>query len=67
MKSFSDHATKEYFAAVAGIRDYSLILMRAYHPIHIAVTGYALLMLQDYSWKVENSLSLMETLKLFQE
>jgi hypothetical protein len=52
LKSLSDHNPKEYFAAVSSIKDYGLILLRAYHPINIAVTAYVLLMLQDYSWKV---------------
>ena len=59
MKSLSDHNTKEYFAEVGKIRDYAIILMRAYHSVNIAVTAYVLQMLQDYAWKVEDSLSLM--------
>lgn len=59
MKSLSDHNPKQYFGAVANIKDYSIVLMRAYHPINTAVTAYVLLMLQDYSWKVQNSMSLM--------
>jgi hypothetical protein len=67
LKSLSDHSPKEYFTTIAGIRDYAIILLRAYHPVNIAVTAYVMLMLQDYSWKVENSLTLMESLKLFKE
>jgi hypothetical protein len=39
---------------VAAISDYPIILLRAYHPVNVAVTAYVLLMLQDYSWKVES-------------
>ena len=52
---------------MATIHDYALVLLRAYHPVNIAVTAYVLLMLQDYGWKVENSITVMESLKLFKE
>lgn len=51
---------------VAAISDYPIILLRAYHPVNVAVTAYVLLMLQDYSWKVESG-SILETLKKFQQ
>jgi hypothetical protein len=44
---------------VANIHDYAIVLLRAYHPVNIAVTAYVLLMLQDYGWKVENSITIM--------
>ena len=59
LKSLSDHSPKEYFTTVATIKNYSLVLLRAYHPVNIAVTAYVMLMLQDYAWKVENSLTLV--------
>ena len=67
MKSLSDHSPKEYFSTVATIHDYALVLLRAYHPVNIAVTAYVLMMLQDYAWKVENSITMVESLKLFKE
>lgn len=51
---------------VATIPDYPIILLRAYHPVNISVTAYVLLMLQDYSWKVESA-SILATLRRFQE
>jgi hypothetical protein len=54
LKSLCDHNQKEYFNVVATIKDYPIILLRAYHPVNVAVTAYVLLMLQDYSWKVES-------------
>jgi hypothetical protein len=53
LKSLCDHNQKDYFSVVATIEDYPIILLRAYHPVNVAVTAYVLLMLQDYSWKVE--------------
>jgi hypothetical protein len=55
LKSLSDHNSKEYFNAVRDIEDYALVLLRAYHPVNVAVSAYVLLMLQDYAWKVEGS------------
>lgn len=67
LKSLSDHNPKEYFQVVGGMGDYTAILLRAYHPVNVAVTAYVLMMLQDYSWKVENGVSIIETLREFQK
>lgn len=66
LKSLCDHNPKEYFQVVATIPDYPIILLRAYHPVNVSVTAYVLLMLQDYSWKVESA-SILATLRRFQE
>ena len=52
LKSLSDHNQKEYFNNISDIPEYPLTLLRAYHPVNVAVSAYALLMLQDYAWKV---------------
>lgn len=66
LKSLSDHNPKEYFQVVSKLPEYTIILMRAYHPVNVAVTAYVLLMLQDYNWKVENGVSMLETLRAYQ-
>jgi hypothetical protein len=50
---------------VATIADYPLILLRGYHSVNVSVTAYVLMMLQDYSWKVESG-SILQTLQRFQ-
>lgn len=67
LKSLSDHNSKEYFAAVAEVPDYARILLRAYHPVNVAVTAYVLMMLQDYAWKVEESVSVVEAMEAWKE
>ena len=67
LKSVSEHCAKEYFGAVGEIEDYTLILLRGFHPVNVAVTAYVLMMLQDYAWKVENSRTLFESLNLYKE
>ena len=67
LKSVSEHSAKEYFNSVAEIEDYTLILLRGFHPVNVAVTAYVLMMLQDYAWKVENSRTLFESLQAYKE
>ena len=55
----SDHSQKEYFNAARSITDYTYIILRAYHPVNVAVTAYVLMLLQDYSWKAENGISII--------
>ena len=62
LKGLSDRNSKDYFNAVACIPDYGVVLLRAYHPINVAVSAYVLVMLQDYAWKAECSRSLIECL-----
>lgn len=59
LKSLSDHSQKEYFNAARSLADYTYILLKAYHPVNVAVTAYVLMMLQDYSWKAENGTSIV--------
>jgi hypothetical protein len=40
-------------------------LLRAYHPVNIAVSAYVLAMLKDYSWKVEDGISIVDSLKTY--
>jgi hypothetical protein len=65
LKELSDRNQNEYFDEVAKIEQYTLILLRAYHPVNIAVSAYVLTMLKDYSWKVEDGISIVNALKIY--
>jgi hypothetical protein len=65
LKSLSDQHPKEYFHTVCNIPEYAITLLRAYHPVNVAVSAYVLLMLQDYAWKVESRHTILESLEFF--
>ena len=45
------------------MKNYLNIIIKAYHPINVAVTAYSLSLFEDYVWKVEDGVSIVKVLK----
>ena len=63
LKMFSDRYPKDYKEHIAKLPNYLNTIIKAYHPINVAVTAYSLSLFEDYLWKVEDEASVIKALK----
>jgi hypothetical protein len=48
---------------IVSVNTYLDTIIKAYHPINVAVSAYALSLFEDYVWKAEDGQNIIQVLK----